>query len=66
MDAATDDAFELDEPQRVILHRYREARLYGLTRLEARLWAESDADVSMLRLLRRSGCPPAVAAKILL
>jgi hypothetical protein len=57
---------ELGEQGRVVLHRYREAREYGLTRLEARLYAESQIDASELRRLRRAGCAPAIAAKILL
>jgi hypothetical protein len=57
---------ELGEQGRVVLHRYKEAREYGLTRLEARLYAESQIDVSELRRLRLAGCDPAIAAKILL
>jgi hypothetical protein len=57
---------ELGEQAQVVLNRYREAREYGLTRLEARLYAESQIDVSELRRLRRAGCAPAIAAKILL
>jgi hypothetical protein len=57
---------ELGEQAKVVLNRYKEAREYGLTRLEARLYAESQIDVSELRRLRRAGCAPAVAAKILL
>jgi hypothetical protein len=57
---------ELGEQARVVYHRYKEAREYGLTRLEARLYAESTIDASELRRLRRAGCAPAIAAKILL
>ena len=57
---------ELTERSRVVLHRYAEARAFGLTRLEARLWAESERDVAELRRLKRLGCPPLVAARILL
>ena len=63
---AEDGTVELDEVRRVVLHRYREARLYGLTRVEARLYAESQIDASELRRLKRMGCSPAVAARILL
>jgi hypothetical protein len=56
---------ELDEAQRVYLKRYKEAREFGLTQLEARLFAESGTDVGLLRRLKADGCPPAVAAKIL-
>ena len=64
-DAVDTDA-ELTERSRVVLHRYAEARAFGLTRLEARLWAESERDVAELRRLKRLGCPPLVAARILL
>lgn len=57
---------ELGEQARVVLHRYREAREYGLTRLEARLYAESEISASELRRLKRKGCPPIMAARILL
>lgn len=57
---------ELSEQSRVVLHRYREAREFGLTRLEARMYAESGIDAGELRRLKRAGCPPIVAAKILL
>jgi len=66
METTDDTVVELDEAHRVILHRYREARLFGLTRLEARLYAESHIDASELRRLKALGCAPAVAAKILL
>jgi hypothetical protein len=56
----------LTEAQQVVLHRYADARRYGLTRLEARLYAESEINVSELRRLRRVKCPPIVGAKILL
>jgi hypothetical protein len=64
--AAPDDPCQLTERERVILHRYQEARQYGLTRLEARLYAESDIDATELRRLIRLRCPAAMAAKILL
>jgi hypothetical protein len=57
---------EMGEQARVVYNRYKEAREYGLTRLEARLYAESTIDASELRRLRRAGCAPAIAAKILL
>jgi hypothetical protein len=56
----------LDEQGRVTLHRYAEARRYGLTMVEARLFADSGIDVSELRRLKRKGCPPRLAAEILL
>jgi hypothetical protein len=66
MAAAPVDDCQLDEQSRVILHRYTEAREYGLPPLEARLYAESRIDAGQLRRLRRKKCPPAVAARILL
>lgn len=56
----------LAEAQLVVYRRYKEAREYGLTRVEARLFAESERDVGELRKLREWGCPPDVAARILL
>lgn len=64
--ATTHDPIVLSEEQQVILHRYTEARAYGFTMIEARLFAESEIDVSELRRLKRVGCPPAMAVKILL
>jgi hypothetical protein len=66
MAETTDTTVDLGEHYRVILHRYKEARVYGLTRLEARLYAESQIDASELRRLKRAKCPPAQAARILL
>ena len=65
-EAQTEETVELSERGRVVLHRYAEAREFGLTRLEARLYAESEIDVGELRRLKRLGCPPIVAARILL
>lgn len=62
----TDTDVQLSERQQVVLHRYLEARQYGLTLVEARLFAESDTDVSELRRLVRVKCPPQLGAKILL
>lgn len=66
MPALEADDVELSEAAKVVLHRYAEAREYGFTRLEARLYAESDIDASELRRLRRLKCPPLIGAKILL
>lgn len=66
MSSRAGDTVELTEQTRVVLHRYREARAYGLTRVEARLYAESGIDASELRRLKRKGCPPLMAARILL
>lgn len=64
--ATTHEPIVLSEEQQVILHRYTEARAYGFTMVEARLFAESEIDVSELRRLKRVKCPPSVGAKILL
>lgn len=56
----------VDEAGRVVLRRYAEARAAGLTSVEARLFAESDADVGLLRALVRGGCKPQLIAKVLL
>lgn len=66
MPQLAEDTVALSEQQEVVLHRYHEARDYGFTRLEARLYAESGIDCGELRRLIRVKCPPAVAAKILL
>ena len=57
---------ELDELGKVTLHRYKEAREFGLTMVEARLYADSQIDASELRRLKRKGCPPRLAEEILL
>ena len=46
-----------DEQLEVLRRRYTEARKAGLTIIEAKLFAESDADVGELRRLVRAGCP---------
>ena len=66
MPAVADEEVKLTEQQEVVLHRYEEARGYGFTRLEARLYAESTIDCGILRHLKAKGCGPAMAAKILL
>ena len=57
---------KISERSRVILHRYQEARDYGFTRLEARLYAESEIDCSALRRLVKAKVPPLWGARILL
>jgi len=54
MTAETDTS---DEQLEVVRRRYTEARKAGLTIIEAKLFAESDADVGELRRLVRAGCP---------
>ncbi len=66
MAETTNTKVDLGEHARVVYHRYREARLYGLTKVEAMLYAESEIDASELRRLKRANCPPDVVAKILL
>ena len=53
-----------DEAQAVYDHRFFEARDAGLTRLEARKFAESTTDVGLLRQLVRDGCPAITIARI--
>lgn len=55
-----------DERKAVRLHRYHEARSAGLTRVEARLFAESEEDVGLLRKLLAGGATPQQIAAILL
>lgn len=54
------------ELERVILHRFKEARQAGLTLVEARLFAESEVDVGLLRTLVAGHCPPQQIARILI
>lgn len=66
MPAAENTRVEITEETRVFLRRYEEARRFGFCQVDARLWAESGEDVEKLRRLRRDGCPPRLAARILL
>ena len=59
-------ALATDEQQRVRLRRYREAVQAGLTIVEARLFADSEADVGELRRLVEAGCPPELIRRIVL
>jgi len=58
------------EPVREVLvvqqWRFEQARDAGLTKLEARLFAESEASLETLRKLQRLGCPPQKIAAIVL
>lgn len=47
----------LDERFEVIRRRYTEARLAGLTIVEAQMFADSEQDVGVLRKLVKAGCP---------
>lgn len=61
------DALEqAPEVLRVQQWRFEQAREAGLTKLEARLFAESDASLEELRLLVAKGCSPMVIARIVL
>lgn len=51
---------------RVYLKRYKEARVAGLTVVEARLWAESEEDVRILRLCVKAQCPVEYLPRIVL
>jgi hypothetical protein len=46
--------------------RLKEARRAGMTRIEARMFAESEMDIGELRRLVAKGCPPMLLAKLLL
>lgn len=54
------------EEAEVYLRRFQEARAAGLTRLEARMFAECDRDVGELRRLVELGCAPKLMADILI
>jgi len=60
----TDNAL-CDEAQAVFDHRFFEARDAGLTRVEARKFAESTTHVGLLRQLVRDRCPAITIARIL-
>ncbi len=55
-----------DEQARVRRRRYWEALEAGLTEVEARLFAESPADVGELRRLVKDGCPLETIRRIVL
>lgn len=50
----------------VLVRRFREAKDAGMTRIEARLFAESEIDIGDLRRLVKLGWPPGLLAKVLL
>ena len=60
----TAEARELEQDA-VFHRRFMEAREAGFTRLEARVFSESEADIGVLRKLIADGCPAKVAADIL-
>jgi hypothetical protein len=55
-----------DEGRTVLYLRYQEARRAGLSIVEARLFAESDQDVGLLRKLVKASCDPRLIAQIVL
>ncbi len=65
-EAETDDRDLDDEDRDVVRWRFQQARGAGLTRIEARLFAESEASLTELRLLVAKGCPPQTIARIVL
>ncbi len=62
-DVAEEDA-QGDELVEVQRRRYQEARRAGLTIVEAKLFADSDCDVGLLRACIRGGCPLDVLVRI--
>jgi hypothetical protein len=61
-----DPVVRSDEDRRVLRWRFREIRRLGLSHIEARLLAETGADLGVLRQLVANGCPPSLALKIAL
>lgn len=56
-----------DEVAQLVQWRRRQALEAGLTRVEARLWAESlEIDIQDLRHLVEKGCPAELLAKVLI
>lgn len=64
-DEAQEDTLSMEE-RAVRVWRYRQMRQLGLDWLEARLVAESETDIGVLRRLVDRGCPPQVAFRIVL
>ncbi len=60
-----EEAKVCDEQRRVVVRRFDEAKAAGLTRVEALRFAESDADVGLLRRLVETGCPSRLMSRIL-
>jgi hypothetical protein len=55
-----------DEDRKIRRWRFRELRGLGLSHVEARLLAETGADINLIRRLVGNGCPPSLAVKIAL
>ena len=66
----TENENEVEEPNReareVLKWRFRQIRSLGMNPVEARLLAETGADLGLLRRLVGNGCPPDLAVKIAL
>jgi hypothetical protein len=56
----------LDEQERVLAWRRREALTYGLPLEAANAYAHSGMDASELRRLVAKGCPPQLIAQLVL
>ena len=54
------------EPLTIWRRRYREARQAGLDQFDSTVFADSDADVGVLRKLAAAGCDPQTIAEIVL
>lgn len=63
---AAEETTVLSEEMVVFIRRHDEAIRYGFGELDAQAWAESQVDSGLLRRLMRDGCPPKLAAEILL
>ena len=55
-----------DEKLEVGRRRYQEARDAGLTIAESMIFADSDADIGVLRKLVKDGCPVELVREIVL
>ena len=62
----TESSSRSREQRRIALWRYAQARSLGLEPVDARLFAESSADLALLRKLRRGGCAAGLALRIVL
>lgn len=67
MAEADEQPYDLcDELLEVRRRRYKEARRAGLTIAESKLFADSDADVGVLRFLAAHDCPLDLLPRIIL
>jgi hypothetical protein len=72
-DETTETQDDRDEPsersaeeRRVLRWRFQQIRRLGMSHIEARLLAESGADLALVRRLIANGCSPTLALKIAL